>query len=301
MNVNGMSMQDPACSSSAEERLNSRRLIPTLFEIVFQNWRNWTCFGIFVILFCIVEYAIQPFKKHISEDELSDLKFPKTDETVPTFIVPLCSLLIPTGVYLVHYCSNRDARELHDLIFGSLLSLSLTALTTASLKVYVGRPRPDFIERCFGTTNVSDASLHGLNCTSQDEESIEEGRKSFPSGHSSWMMCSMSFLTLFLLGQFRVFNGQGRGWSLVISLIPVTFAAFVGLTRFHDYRHHWTDVVTGFGIGMFFASMVYLSYYPSPFQRADTRVPLYKTQGLRNEMYQTFGSGETDVCAMEKV
>eukprot|EP00210_Caulerpa_lentillifera_P002025 g1940.t1 len=188
-------------------------------------------------------------------------------------------------------------------MLGSLLSLVLTALTTVSLKVYVGRPRPDFIDRCFGgTNNISSISLPEFNCTTQDQDDVNEGRKSFPSGHSSWMMCSMSFLSLFLIGKFQVFNGRGRGWSLVLALIPVTFAAFVGLSRFHDYRHHWTDVITGFGIGMFFSSVVYCTYYPSPFKRKNTHVPLYKTQRIRGcRLYQAVNNEDSVVNELEKV
>ena len=58
-----------------------------------------------------------------------------------------------------------------------------------------GRPRPDFLYRCFpdGVSkwpgDLSDSGiLHSVDISSTctgDEETIKEGRKSFPSGHSS--------------------------------------------------------------------------------------------------------------------
>lgn len=60
---------------------------------------------------------------------------------------------------------------------------------------FAGRPRPDFLSRCFGDINLKEffvefpangVLLTSLNCTG-DPDTIIEGRRSFPSGHSSCM------------------------------------------------------------------------------------------------------------------
>jgi hypothetical protein len=48
----------------------------------------------------------------------------------------------------------------------------------------------------------------------------------------------------------------------------------VGLTRFSDYWHHWSDIVTGLLLGLLVAALVYRQCYPSVFdEECDKELP----------------------------
>jgi membrane-associated phospholipid phosphatase len=99
---------------------------------------------------------------------------------------------------------------------GAVVALCAVGCMTEFLKIFCGRPRPDFLTRCapkipassadptelldrlvlsapgqmlpgggFGGAGGANNALPPIECTSADMKNILESRKSFPSGHSS--------------------------------------------------------------------------------------------------------------------
>ena len=72
-------------------------------------------------------------------------------------------------------------------------AVGYTQLITEILKWTVGRPRPDWLGRCqpdlakvqAALTSTAVAMFDRSICTSTDQDTLDEGQRSFVSGHAS--------------------------------------------------------------------------------------------------------------------
>ncbi len=122
-------------------------------------------------------------------------------------------------------------------------------------------------------------------CASTDQETLNDGQRSFPSGHASSecilnpersggthsmylidSFAGLTYLTLFLSARFKLFIPKGHRHThtflVLVALAPMGVAGFVGATRVSDFRHRGSDVLAGSALGIAIALIVYRCWHP---------------------------------------
>lgn len=220
----------------------------------------------------------EPFIRVIRPEEIWLYKYPSTKSYYPTYLLWTTIICVPGLVLTIDYMLRRNKKDLYEAILCLTLIYSLNGPIISYIKVLVGRPRPDFIDRCI----PNDIKNNQINCTG-DKSMEMEGRKSFPSGHASFAFCSMMFLSLYLAGKLQVFVQKKKveSWKFVICVLPLLLAATIAISRTCDYHHHWQgkiycfihkyraynicflDVTVGGLLGCILAYFCYYLYFPS--------------------------------------
>jgi len=205
------------------------------------------------------------FERDFSSDDPL-IQHPHKSEQISSYANNLISGAVPAVLASFIGGFRGSLHEIHHGLLAAIAGSSTSHLITEALKNRIGRLRPDFLSRC-----QWDASQNA--CTG-DIELILDGRRSFPSGHSSSAFAGMIFITWFLAGKTAAlcFNITPRSrflrsrlGRLVVVLSPLFFSTWVALTRIEDYRHHREDVIVGALIGIFSGTISYLLYWPNPF------------------------------------
>lgn len=210
-------------------------------------------------IFMVLEYT-PAFIRIIHEEEMWLYKNPNSEDTISTKLMFVISAVGPCVIFFILATVRKDNIDGIQAFLAFTLTIGLNGVVTNIIKVLVGRPRPDYFWRCYPNGVIPPT----LKCDGNPDDIIE-GRKSFPSGHSSFAFSGLGFLSLYLAGKLHCFQSQGRGqgWKLCVALVPVACALAVALTRYSDYRHHWQDITVGAMLGLFFSYLCYRQYYPA--------------------------------------
>ncbi|CAG4955448.1 unnamed protein product [Colias eurytheme] len=227
--------------------LNIRTVFPNLLSEIF----------IRILLLLSVITVHQHFQRQpysITPEELiGDYKKPRRDSIVPAWVMMSVILFVPLVILCLPLALARNSVESTHALLAWSLALLTNALLTESLKVVICRPRPDFFYRCFPNGIVT----FELVCTGNIRDVID-GRKSFPSGHSSFSFCSLGFLSLWLYGRLGAQYNDIR--FAILCAVPIVLATVIGFSRCCDNHHHWQDVVGGAMLGFVTSYICYKCY-----------------------------------------
>ncbi|KAG8748038.1 hypothetical protein FRC10_009790 [Ceratobasidium sp. 414] len=176
--------------------------------------------------------SIEGFKRQFSLADTS-IQYPFAEhERVPPFALYMIALVAPAVLMLiVNLLTVRSWWDWHNILLG----LATTGSLTQVVKVTVGRPRPDLIDRCQPISGAAGSSLYGLVsaniCTQTDHAKLKDGFRSFFSGHSSLSFAGLGFLSFYLAGKMHLFDKRGHTSKAWVSLIPLTGALLVAISQ----------------------------------------------------------------------
>ncbi|KDN49466.1 hypothetical protein RSAG8_02168, partial [Rhizoctonia solani AG-8 WAC10335] len=248
---------------------------------------DWAVTIIIIGLFYLLD-RIEGFKRQFSLSDTSIQHTFAVHERVPSWLLYIVALIAPAVIMpIVNLLTVRSWWDWHNSWLGLLLGLGTTGSLTQVVKVTVGRPRPDLLDRCQPRANSQDAPVYGLLtadvCTTDDHERLKDGFRSFFSGHASLTFAGLGFLSFYLAGKMHLFDERGHTGKAWLALAPLTGALLVAISRTMDYRHHWQDVLIGSIVGLVLSYFSYRQYYPSltsPFSHRpySPRIPRYEQE-----------------------
>lgn len=113
---------------------------------------------------------------------------------------------------------RRKMWELHTGWLGLGLAIASAFLITQGMKNLFGKPRPDLLSRCEpDLTNKAKYVLGGFEsvapqflvysaaiCQQKDKAKLDDGFRSFPSGHSSFSASGLIYLSLFIASKLAI-------------------------------------------------------------------------------------------------
>ena len=220
-------------------------------------------------------------------------RYPNKTSYVPVSILWPLVTIFPIFFFVLHYIFTRNYNDLKAALLGHSLACGLNGLLVDIIKLTVGRPRPDFFFRCFpdGIMNSE------MKCTG-DHWQVIDGRKSFPSGHSSFSFAGLGFLAFYLIGKFKIFTEEGRGVSyrIFLSFTPFVIALLVAISRTMDYHHWWQDVTVGSIIGILLAYFTYRQYFP----QLNSRHPNLDYESIKQQVNFSKDSNKNSSSDIEK-
>ncbi|KAF9009401.1 phosphatidic acid phosphatase type 2/haloperoxidase [Cyathus striatus] len=235
-------------------------------RLLFSYAPDWAITIVLAAIFFSLD-SVEGYRRVFSVQDTS-LRHPYAiHERIPNVALYFICFVAPVLIQpVINFLTIRSWWDLHNSTLGLILGLAITGAITQFVKITVGRPRPDIIDRCQPPASTVDPEFGLSNwtiCTQTDSGILRDGFRSFPSGHSSMSFAGLGFLAYYLAGKLHLFDNRGHAGKAWISVSPFFAAALVAISRTMDYRHHWQDVLVGSILGTLVSYFAYRQYYPS--------------------------------------
>ncbi|KAF8212383.1 PAP2-domain-containing protein [Mycena galopus ATCC 62051] len=260
-------LESPPLTPMASARLSANPVTTSRRKLLFSYAPDWIITlalgGVFLGL-----GQVHGFRREFSVEDTTIRYTFAVHERVPDFALYMIAVVAPIVLQaVINLLTIRSWWDLHNSLLGLVLGLSITGSITQFTKLTVGRPRPDLIDRCQPIPGTVDPtyglSTSAICTTASDSALMLDGFMSFPSGHSSLSFAGLGFLAFYLAGKLHLFDHRGYAAKAWISLVPLSGAALVAISRTMDNRHHWQDVLVGSLLGSVVSYFSYRQYYPS--------------------------------------
>lgn len=247
----------------------SFNLSPSSFFHRTQKWKVGDVVLLVVaLLLCYPAYNQEPFERQFAINDLT-LSHPyAAKERVSDRMLFVYSFVFPLIVAGLVIAVFGDPRHriylLYISVLGLSLSVSLTALLTNFIKNWIGRLRPDFLDRCQPKKGLPIDTLFYASdvCTTEHRDILLDGFRATPSGHSSESFAGLGYFYLWFCGQMLTENERTGLWRKIVSFVPLVGASLIALSRTQDYRHHFVDVLLGSILGYTIGHFIYRRYFP---------------------------------------
>lgn len=238
---------------------------------------DWITYSSMLVFALVWGSQTAPQKPDFSvwDINIMHMYIPENETYAPIWYLLILIMLVPIAIigiccywYLQNKSRSRIMWDIHQALLGSFGAIVSQLLLVVLVKNIAGVPRPDFLQRCQPDYNsITEFQLvTDVICTRIDESLINEGFRSFPSGHSSTVFASQVFLSLFLVGKFRLDAINFFGWKMLVSVVyPLSVALKISFSRISDNRHRIQDVLFGDFIGFAFGFGFYFLYFTNPF------------------------------------
>lgn len=220
-----------------------------------------------------------------------------TGETVPEYHIH--RMIALTGGFLLgmewreHRNGRGSPQQIHQTFVGFAEAVALNAAATELLKPVFARLRPDFRERAlrFHCPDLTGAEFEPFCDEFRDrplgddpaeaQDLLDDGRKSFFSGHSSNSFAIFSYASLAIGGRYvwgEHASTRSRVFGITAQAASLSYATYVSSSRVSDGRHFTSDTIVGAAVGVAFAN---LSYWRRFHRTGEVRGSRVEEQGGR--------------------